>query len=357
MKKVIILFLALLLSPTFSFASFNDVTLTTSTTISVGGYTLNVTGSSAVIQSIIINDGNFSVVLSAGSSIQITSPTYQQLTTDVNTFTTGNNCATNSSVLTLSSSGSTGTVTITPTATICSTNPVSTSAPVSSGGSGSPAMWTLPTVPNGGYKMNINGGALTTSNRNVILGFNAGMDIKKVAISMTGNFTDASQEDYSASKQWNLCSKFGGSIKNPTCPDGTYKVYAQFYTAYGRSSAAAIASSTITLKSSATAQNLQQTNNPLPTKSFTKYLQYRQTNNDIKRLQIFLNSDPDTKIANSGTGSPGKETNYFGLLTYKAVIRFQEKYAKDVLAPSGLKKGTGYVGKTTLNKINELIKQ
>jgi hypothetical protein len=96
MKKVIILFLALLLSPTFSFASFNDVTLTTSTTLSVGGYTLNVTGSSAVIQSIIINDGNFSVVLSAGSSIQITSPTYQQLTTDVNTFTTGNNCATNS---------------------------------------------------------------------------------------------------------------------------------------------------------------------------------------------------------------------------------------------------------------------
>jgi len=225
------------------------------------------------------------------------------------------------------------------------------------GGGGSPAIWTLPVVPQGGYKLSINNGALTTSSRNVILNFNAGADIKKMAISMTGDFTDASQENYIASKQWDLCSKLGGAIKNLTCPDGIYKVYAQFYTVYGRSSPAAVVSSAITLKAGAVVENLQQTTNLPFTNPFTKYLQYKQTNNDVKRLQIFLNLDPDTKIADTGFGSPGKETNYFGLLTYKAVIKFQEKYAKDILTPNGLKKGTGYVGKSTLNKINELIKK
>lgn len=226
------------------------------------------------------------------------------------------------------------------------------------GGGGSPAMWTLPTMPSGGFKININGGALMTSNRSVVLGFNAGTDIKKIAISMTGDFTDASQEDYVSSKQWDLCSKLGGAIKTPTCPDGTYKVYVQFYTTYGRTTSNALASSTISLKSGTTStENLQQYSNLPFTNPFTKYLQYRQTNVDIKRLQIFLNSDPDTKVADLGAGSPGKETNYFGILTYKAVIKFQEKYAKDVLAPWGFAKGTGYVGKTTLAKINELMKK
>lgn len=228
-------------------------------------------------------------------------------------------------------------------------------ARTSSGGGGCYNCYINPSVPSDGFKMSINGGAATTSNRNVFLGFNAGADIKKMAISMTGDFTDASQEDYVASKQWDLCSKFGGLIKNPTCPDGTYTVYAKFYTAWGRTSDFAVASSTITLKFGAVVENLQQYNNLPFTNPFTKNLQYRQTNNDVKRLQIFLNSDPNTKVADSGAGSPGKETNYFGILTYKAVTKFQEKYAKDILAPWGFVKGTGYVGRTTLAKINELM--
>lgn len=224
------------------------------------------------------------------------------------------------------------------------------------GGGGLLSIWTLPTVvPSGGFKVNINSGASTTSNRNVFLGFNAGTDIKKVAISMTGDFTDASQEDYVASKQWDLCSKFGGLVKNLTCPDGQYTVYVKFYNVYGRMSDIAFASITIVLKSgSASTENLQQ-NQPAFSKLFTKQLKPSQTDPDIKRLQIFLNSDPDIKVSNFGEGSPGKETNFFGLLTKKAVIKFQEKYAKDVLTPWGLKKGTGVVGKTTLIKINELI--
>jgi hypothetical protein len=238
-------------------------------------------------------------------------------------------------------------VTPTPTPT-----PTSVPASVSSGGGGSPVMWTLPTLPVGGFKMNINNGALTTSNRIVTLNFNAGADIKKIAISMTGDFTDSSQEDYSASKQLDLCSQFGGSIKNQTCPDGTYTVYVKFYTAYDRSSPAALASTTITLKSGAVSKN---TTNLTFSNPFTRNLQYRQSGSDVKRLQIFLNSDPDTKLADTGAGSSGHETTYFGTLTYKAVIKFQEKYTKDVLAPWGFVKGTGYVGKTTLAKLNKLL--
>ncbi|MFA6338753.1 MAG: putative Ig domain-containing protein [Candidatus Paceibacterota bacterium] len=88
--------------------------------------------------------------------------------------------------------------------------------------------------------------------------------------------------------------------------------------------------------------------------SFTKDLKPGFTSNEVKQLQIFLNSNSDTKIAKSGPGSPGKETNFFGSLTKKSVIKFQEKYAKDILTPWGLTKGTGFVGKTTRIKMMEI---
>ena len=49
-------------------------------------------------------------------------------------------------------------------------------------------------------------------------------------------------------------------------------------------------------------------------------------------------------------------TGYFGGMTFKAVEDFQKRYEKDILTIIGLKKPTGYFGKASINKINELLK-
>ncbi len=44
---------------------------------------------------------------------------------------------------------------------------------------------------------------------------------------------------------------------------------------------------------------------------------------DVRRLQVFLNSNSETRIANVGAGSPGNETTYYGALTALGVKKFQ----------------------------------
>jgi len=72
---------------------------------------------------------------------------------------------------------------------------------------------------------------------------------------------------------------------------------------------------------------------------------------EVRCLQVFLkNQGPEIYPEGLITGN-------FLSLTKKAVIRFQEKYANEILTPLGLQKGTGYVGPLTRAKINKMLVQ
>jgi peptidoglycan hydrolase-like protein with peptidoglycan-binding domain len=88
---------------------------------------------------------------------------------------------------------------------------------------------------------------------------------------------------------------------------------------------------------------------------FTRPLRVGDVGADVLRLQQFLNQNSATQIAEVGAGSPGQESTYFGAKTKQAVIRLQELYAAEVLTPSGLSFGTGYVGEQTRRKLNSLL--
>lgn len=75
---------------------------------------------------------------------------------------------------------------------------------------------------------------------------------------------------------------------------------------------------------------------------------------DVMKLQQFLNSDPETRVAASGVGSAGMETMTYGPMTAAAVSKFQTKYSGAILAPAGLVNPTGFFGPGTRAKANML---
>ncbi len=84
---------------------------------------------------------------------------------------------------------------------------------------------------------------------------------------------------------------------------------------------------------------------------FVRGLNVRATGSDVRTLQMMLNTDSDTKISDSGDGSPGHETNYFGSATLRAVQKFQQKYGISQKGDPAF----GNVGPKTRAKLNELI--
>lgn len=81
---------------------------------------------------------------------------------------------------------------------------------------------------------------------------------------------------------------------------------------------------------------------------FKQELEFGDENQEVKKLQEFLCQNSFYKEC--------LNTGYFGGLTKKAVMNFQNQYFNEILKPVGLLKATGYVGQATLQKINKLIK-
>lgn len=80
---------------------------------------------------------------------------------------------------------------------------------------------------------------------------------------------------------------------------------------------------------------------PIAPLNLTRTLKLKMTGEDVKQLQIYLNNH-NFKVSEIGAGSPSHETNYFGLKTKSAVIKFQ--------IANGLV-GDGIVGPLTKAKI------
>ena len=81
-------------------------------------------------------------------------------------------------------------------------------------------------------------------------------------------------------------------------------------------------------------------------------LELKMRHPDVRRLQCLLNSMPDTCLAESGPGSPGQETDYYGQLTASAVMKFQTKHG---LIAAFNEPGAGRAGSKTRAKIKEIF--
>jgi len=262
--------------PAFAFAAYNDVTLTTDTVISVGGYTLDVSGSSATIQSITVNTSNFSVTLASGSSLTVSSPTLQQLSSDVTSDVTNNTCTGSASSISLAYSGA-GTVTnvITPSATACTTSSGGSGGGGGGGGGGGQIVGSSPTAP--GY---VNTNPTATSS---LIG------VQTVSAATSSPASGAAGHASTATTTWSNV--------------------------------------------------------------FTQNLHYRAISPEVAALQQYLNAH-DAPVAAIGPGSPGEETDYFGLLTYAALVKFQDAHAAEILTPVGLTQASGYFGPATRAFVN-----
>jgi peptidoglycan hydrolase-like protein with peptidoglycan-binding domain len=90
---------------------------------------------------------------------------------------------------------------------------------------------------------------------------------------------------------------------------------------------------------------------------FNRDLSFGMSGYDVQELQRILNRDAATYVANSGVGSPGRESTYFGPATRNAVIRFQNKYATSLLTPRGLSYGDGKMESYMRGFLNSLLTQ
>ena len=86
--------------------------------------------------------------------------------------------------------------------------------------------------------------------------------------------------------------------------------------------------------------------------AWTRSLSVGDSGADVMKLQQFLNADAMTRVAATGVGSAGMETEYYGGLTGAAVAKFQEANRAAILSPLGLVNSTTFFGPSTMAEAN-----
>lgn len=280
--------LTALFVPALAFAAYDDVSLTTDTVLTVGGITLNVTGSSASIESITVNDTNFSVTLPPSSTFKVTAPGLEQLHADTLSGVSTDICNSSQSVLGYAPSASTVTVTISPSSVLCSTGS-GTSAPAPSSSSSSSSSSTVtPTA--------------TT--------------VTPAAVTTTVTPAAAPASGLSATQIQSILDVLASF-------DADAAVIAKVKAALEGTSTGSVTSAAVTV--------------------FKTNLTVGSLGSQVKALQEFLNSHGYT-VAASGAGSPGNETTRFGAATKAALIKYQKA--------KGITPAVGYFGEKTRAAVN-----
>ncbi len=110
---------ALSIVPSLAFAAASDVSMDTTVVLNIGDITVDVSGATAVVESITVDASTFSFNLQSGSSIEVTAPGRNVLNVDTTTDRTTNICSGAQSVLKYTGTAA-RTVTVTPSTTLCS---------------------------------------------------------------------------------------------------------------------------------------------------------------------------------------------------------------------------------------------
>lgn len=367
MNRYLVIPIALLLC-FVSVAQAADVSMSESSVITVASINLTVSGT-ATMDSVTVGPDSFSAVLSKGGSITITSTDRRSFTVSPSQYQESFSCGDSQSTATIANNlwDTAVTVTVTPSTDTCSSGgggvlisggggaiapvipsqtasaAVTTPAPVVSE---QPAVITAPTITVEQPSV-----AAQTQAPVFVSSLKYGIssdEVKKLQIVLaqdpsiypeglvTGYFGNATKKAVAAFQE-----KYGmeavGSV-GPKTRAKLNELYGSVSPVTGGSTGQQSAPAQISTNVSAV---------------FTGGLAKGMSSNDVKRLQQLLNSDSETKIAESGVGSPGNETEYFGGLTEQAVQKFQKKYN---LAQEG-DTAYGYVGPKTRAKLMEIFGQ
>jgi len=347
MKKRIII-VALLVWGLPTSAANNDIVLNSGTQISINSVTLTVSGSQASAMTVNAND--FEVSMPTGSTIEVSAGGLRRLTytASVNTLTANNDCSSDRSKLTITNNDSgTVSVTISLGTGTCGDGGTTGSGGgggiVSSGGGGGGYIPTVTPsspstlVPLTPVLVPLTGLGTAISDyvfaRSLFIGV-SGPDVKELQRVLA--------LDLALYPEGNMSGYFGGL---------TQKAVQRFQVKYGIAGAGQQGYGVFGPASRARFSAVYGSVTPTPVsvvssgEQLSLTLKRGMTHGQVKLLQTILNKDPETQVSTSDAGSAGMETEFFGAMTEKAVMRFQAKYGIETI---------GLVGPMTRAKLNSL---
>ncbi len=354
MKTYLTALLSFLIAPALTFAAL-DVNLSGSSVISVGGYSLVVSGS-ANIDSISVDTSSFSVQLSPGATLTVTSSDRKSFTVSPSIYTTSYttsqtcNASQSSVMIAMASGGPVDTVTITPNSTDCT-------LPGSGGGGGGGGGTTTTTSSSSSKTASIT--ASSASATSIIPAAKPASPVFNKNLSRGSKGEDVSNlqrllaQDKAIYPEGIVSGVFG-----PMTEIAVKKFQAKYnLPQVGRVGPAtreilnivASASPSATIQSSsqgssAVSQSASSFSSSVSVGIINKRLQKGMTDDQISTLQQWLSQDkeiyPDAIIS-----------GYYGSLTEKAVQKFQEKYG---IVKAG-EEGYGIVGPKTRAKLSEIF--